>query len=325
MSCDASSAVVSKNPNPVSLYRRKDKASICDLDAWCTLLLTLDGRDKVTKVFQYACRFLAYWYSASTTTQGSSAERFAALKASISTSRKAFRLGRSLIEWQKLRGLWRQLEMKLWPPSPTEHKTSIPQSVSSGSSVAIGTLVGTSLKTLGLMGFWAADNVSFLAQAGFLDNASAQSKQARMQTRHRLATTASEVANQSYFMGAVAGLVTNWYAYWDHCRTNAVEWLWHPRSSEAAISATPKGENDNDQPSDSSDLLVAARQKVYEKQRVLWLALVKSVCDVLVFSNNPGVDLWKKYRGGRAMHEGFHCLCGLVSASTVIYANYPNE
>jgi hypothetical protein len=55
------------------------------------------------------------------------------------------------------------------------------------------------------------------------------------------------------------------------------------------------------------------------------VALAKSCCDVLVFSNNPGVDLWKRSRRGAPMHEGFHCLCGLVSASAVLYNNFPNS
>ena len=42
-----------------------------------------------------------------------------------------------------------------------------------------------------------------------------------------------------------------------------------------------------------------------------------------MFSNNAGIDLHKNYRG-KKMHEGFHCLCGLVSASTVLYNYFPN-
>jgi hypothetical protein len=42
----------------------------------------------------------------------------------------------------------------------------------------------------------------------------------------------------------------------------------------------------------------------------------------LVFSNNPGIDLWQQQIGHK-MHEGFHCLFGLISASAVLYNNYP--
>ena len=53
-------------------------------------------------------------------------------------------------------------------------------------------------------------------------------------------------------------------------------------------------------------------------------ALTKSIVDIMVFGNNPGVDLFVKYRG-KKNHEGLHCIGGLVSASTVLYNNFPNS
>ena len=50
----------------------------------------------------------------------------------------------------------------------------------------------------------------------------------------------------------------------------------------------------------------------------------QSCCDVLVFSNNPGIDFHERYRG-KKMNEGFHSVCGLVSAGTVLYNNFPNK
>lgn len=50
---------------------------------------------------------------------------------------------------------------------------------------------------------------------------------------------------------------------------------------------------------------------------------MQSCCDVIVFSNMPGIDLHRRMRG-KKNHEGLHCLCGLISASTVIYNNFPD-
>jgi hypothetical protein len=80
------------------------KATPLTLKSWTALALTLDGRDKLTKVFQYAARLLAWWF-ASGNSGGNQhlAIRFTALYKSLSNSRKAFRLGRSLMEIEKLR------------------------------------------------------------------------------------------------------------------------------------------------------------------------------------------------------------------------------
>jgi hypothetical protein len=43
----------------------------------------------------------------------------------------------------------------------------------------------------------------------------------------------------------------------------------------------------------------------------------------MVFSNMPGIDLHKRFRG-KKNHEGFHCVCGLISAGTVVYNNFPD-
>ena len=51
---------------------------------------------------------------------------------------------------------------------------------------------------------------------------------------------------------------------------------------------------------------------------------MQSCVDVMVFSNNPGIDLHLKLRG-KKNHEGLHCLCGLISASTVLYDSFPNK
>ena len=76
----------------------------------------------------------------------------------------------------------------------------------------------------------------------------------------------------------------------------------------------------------SEEVVLKAKQqlKATETKLVeLYLALLKSICDCIVFSNNPGVDLHLKYRG-KKNHEGLHCCCGLISAGTVLFGNFPN-
>jgi len=48
------------------------------------------------------------------------------------------------------------------------------------------------------------------------------------------------------------------------------------------------------------------------------------VADIIVFGNNPGVDIFLKARG-KKLHEALHCLFGLVSASAVIVNKFPGE
>ena len=310
----------------ISLREGMRHKAVLNLDSITTLLLNLDGRDKVTKLLQYLCRFIVWWLAArsrQSSTDGIrvSIERFAGLKTSLTNSRKAYRLGRSLVEVQKLRALglvqWldRFLQQHCGKAVPTKslipslynvvyclyHPLVPPTPRSASSTMPLWQIAGNACKSLGLLGFWAADNVSFLALSGFLDDFT---KENRIPERARLMSRASAVANRSYFVGAIAGLMVNWKSYWDHTKALRQQVL------DAAS---------NESSEDSQDEL----QKSQEKQFGLLVALLKSVCDVLVFSNNPGIDLWKRYRG-RPMHEGFHCLCGIVSASAVLYANYPN-
>jgi Peroxisomal biogenesis factor 11 (PEX11) len=292
--------------------------AVFGLDSITALLLNLDGRDKVTKLLQYLCRFIAWWLAAQQSSQVRSIERFTALKASLSNSRKAYRLGRSLVEVEKLRSLgllqWLDQFLRQHSGDAVQTKSLIPSLYNvayclyhplvpsppsiSAPAAPFWQIAGNAIKCIGLLGFWAADNVSFLALSGFLDNVTDPN---RLSERARMVSQASAMANRSYFVGAVAGLVVNWKSYWDQTKTL--------HQQAASI--------------DSSENSQVALQKAQEKQFALFVAFLKSVCDVLVFSNNPGIDLWKRYRG-RPMHEGFHCLCGLVSASTVLYANYPN-
>lgn len=177
----------------------------------------------------------------------------------LTLSRKAFRLGRGIGETENLGRM-------IWD-------------VCGGGGHVLRTIYKT-----GLWGFWMQDNLAFLHVLG-----GAKTEAAAW----------GRGAIRSYWISALAGLVVNWRAYWEH-RTNVLGPLCKEEGNELALQAAE------------------------QKQFSLLVALVKSVCDVLVHSNNAGVDLWKRLRG-RKMNEGVHCLLGLVSASTVLYNNYPEH
>lgn len=99
------------------------KASPLALTSWIAVALTLDGRDKITKVIQYASRFLGYYYETlAGAIQDSNldddpiqkniyayyvikAVKFRKLYKAMNTSRKAYRFGRTFIELEKLRSM----------------------------------------------------------------------------------------------------------------------------------------------------------------------------------------------------------------------------
>lgn len=187
-------------------------------------------------------------------------------------------------------------------------------------------LIGGTLKLLGLMGFWAFDNFSFLTTSGFLDpihlgnhNNSATKSNSVTSVRARRKKWASENAARCYFMGGLAGLYVNLRSFWIH-RNGA---LAEARRKYHDGSTSDDGNNDDNGVAEVQQQRRNALKKIEQKHFELFLALVKSICDVTVFSNNPGIDLHLKLRG-KKNHEGLHCLCGLISASTVLYNNFPN-
>lgn len=270
------------------------KASPFLADSWISLCLTLDGRDKVTKVLQYTSRLLAFLSTAGSHEQ----KRWHQLFSKLSGSRKAFRVGRSFIELQKLRkmGIWVMCLQTL----------GLSKSSSKKSSMSLIEL-GQALKMVGLVGFWAGDNTSFFNSAGFLDDYTLDEGKRREQriSRQRNITT---FTNRSYFFGSVAGLVANFKSYVDH----------QSRELKDAHQQYDNAKTEEDQ-------LVAQKnlEIVQKKHFGLLVAFIKSCCDVMVFGNNAGVDLFKRFYG-RKLHEGVHCVGGLISAATVLYNNYPN-
>ncbi len=348
------------------------KADPSHLKSWIALSLTLDGRDKLTKLGQYTSRLLAWYYESLARSLGDSilggsdamvarlldkAAKFRGLQIKLTESRKAYRLGRSLVELDKIRSMgWGRFlsyhlrhlvvseeeedgeggEMVVvmgskkdergggeededvavngtdgptnstgrtprahraasnvgWGPVTTiatdgtsstttahhepeqDHTSStssnrrrsrprlllrrastnigwgpvtseplLPSSSASSSSrlyrslssigqriyrpltsqlalsYSPGTddvpsapawkIIGSTLKLVGLMGFWLGDNVNFLGSSGFLDDMNLTNKDDRARARGDLRRRAGHFAARAYFVGAVSGLYVN--------------------------------------------------------------------------------------------------------------------
>ena len=430
-----------------------NKKSPVEIKNWITCVLTLDGRDKFTKILQYSSRLLCWYFAGlakqcnatATTSSGIAtiagpsslltmlftnihvreqyysalSKRFDELYKSLVTSRKAFRLGRSIIELDKLSSMgWGQYltymlmhplaggvadgdgaaskldtldsnggtmdattkshsisfdthpipeeegnhdeedesenswnedeEKKLDTPSPTQRKvvarpgrpklvSKISSNIGWGPSSAASTevmtqtsldktsipppistplwkLMGGTAKLLGLCGFWFFDNISFLTGSGFLDPICGVEKAVvlvdpKASDRTKRKALATEWAARCYFLGSIGGFYYNARALIDHRKTKFKE------ACNRLREATRNGSG--------IDEAISHMEQTKQQQFEIWIALLKSCADVMVFSNNPGVDLHLKYRG-KKNHEGLHCLGGLISASTVLYANFPN-
>lgn len=309
-------------------YGLGSKKSLYQIQSWITMITTLDGRDKFTKLVQYLSRFLVYYYSRRRLQQQREAnmyrynshmmERYDGLKTSLSNSRRAFRLGRSFLELYKLYCLG--LVSSLIGTSSTTKETS--------SSTELWKVICNSIKTIGLIGFWGGDNVSFLAQSGFLDTN--HDTENRMNRRKQLQTKATLFANRSYFLNALFGLYINVRSYYEymHQTIRPLEIELSQNQSQKQEQREPYSDTTSSENVDtkatSTTNTVDVYTKAKEQQFVLFMAIVKSICDVLIFSNNPGIDLWETYWHAK-MHEGIHCICGMVSASTVMYTNLPNK
>ncbi|GMF24663.1 unnamed protein product [Phytophthora lilii] len=81
-----------------------DAKAAPSLDAFVQLAFCLEGRDKLSKLLQYGSRALAF-YVLSADPKSDVGRRLSALYKTMQQSRKAFRLGKSLTYYQKLRAL----------------------------------------------------------------------------------------------------------------------------------------------------------------------------------------------------------------------------
>lgn len=186
----------------------------------------------------------------------------------------------------------------------------------------------SALKSIGLIGYLFGDNINFLTSSGALDNYSLSDKD-RLSHRKRFQTLVGKRSNQSYFFAAIIGLVTNTYTYY--------RFLQQQKNTTMLTQGEQHQADDNNNSSDSEEhngegqiqnttiqQTTTITKEQQQKQFALFLALFKSCMDVIVFSNNDGIDLHMKWRG-RKNHEGLHCLCGLLSAGTGLYSNFPDD
>ena len=260
-------------------------ASPAGLTSWVSMASTLDGRDKITKTCAYSARLIAWYYAGSDA--GTSA-KFGDLKTHLTMSRKAFRIGKFLNEFEKIRVLLNR---------PTHDPDS-------GSPAAANSLLGYQkalmiAKCAGLAGFWTAENILLLTRGSsflYRDDPSSQKS---------LARTAQHWGARAYLMGAVAFLV------------QSVRDLVNHEKKIAAATSGSAGKDDDE--GAATDAVLKALQV---KKFSLMVSLTKSVCDCIVFSNITGVDLHRKFRG-KPLSEAIVCMAGLGSAATVLFNNYP--
>ena len=285
----------------------KNKASPYMLQPWAALSMTLDGRDNITKIFQYASRLLVFWFARLGCT--TEAQRFNALQSNLTLSRKAFRLGRSLTEIEKLRKM-SAFALIMWHIRRASKAVSPKENEQSPPPAPLWKTLGSALKIVGLIGFWAGDNVSFLASTGVFDDFSLAGPE-RASKRDAMQTRAASFANRTYLFGSFAGLFVAAKSYW-------LQRVMDLRMAKEQLRTTES--NDTCRLEAATKLL----EKTEKEQFSLFLSLLKSTCDVIVFSNNTGTDLFTKMRGKRN-HEVLHCLCGILSACTVLYNNFPDS
>lgn len=329
------------------------KASPYVLKSWTLLSQTLDGRDKITKIIQYTSRFLGYYYEVlllnqikyhtsdvvlASTTWMEKARKFRNLQKALMQSRKAYRFGKSLVELQKLK------EMGLFQRTAFYCRRFIfcdgrvggaKVEVRSQHHPPVWKIISRIFRVVGLAGFWLGDNVSFLYSTGFwLDY---ENSNVIIGTRKEIILAdgrkssngmkerASLFATRSYFFASLAALYLN-----------AREWLCHRNGplqqviqdvSDLDMHESLQTDNNHNnavvvENRERQEALFFHYEEVKRKHFTLFLALVKSCCDVTVFSNN--LDLYRKFRG-KKMNEGIHCICSIISALTVLYNNYPSK
>ena len=315
------------------------------------MILTLDGRDKFTKLVQYLCRFLAHYYSTSTSSSTSQTsdrnvlliKQFNAMKVSLTNSRKAYRLGKSFIEINKL------CEMDFIQPirqfcsngccdkNQEDDNNKKSNNEKATTNHELYKIMATTIKTIGLCGFWACDNMSYLTMLGILDQQKQRHHSSVAATQN---TTANRIqsltvrANRFYFVSALSGLYVNICSYREffikHKKKNTTTTTTMSldmKKSSTSDDDDQENHNNKDTDTNSSNDENEQQQQIHDdlkllrQERILQLAIVKSCCDLLVFSNNPGIDLWYQWRQVK-LNEYIHCIAGMISSITVMYNQY---
>mmetsp|Transcript_22674 Transcript_22674/g.33199 ORF Transcript_22674/g.33199 Transcript_22674/m.33199 type:complete len:346 (-) Transcript_22674:31-1068(-) len=214
---------------------------------------------------------------------------------------------------------------------------------SSSSPPPLWKVLASLFKLIGLGGFWAGDNIAYLYASGFLTDASPPSTQRTMTSSKTLPTKsgrgkdAAIFAARSYFFAAVSGLYLNSREFLRYrngplrkAMDDVTKFKMQDRKVRAGgrqkedVCTTTNLAYDEHEHQRELDRLEDELEMAKRKHASICIALLKSCCDTIVFSNNQGIDLHLKY-GGKKMNEGLHCACGIASALTVLYNNFPSS
>lgn len=307
------------------------KAPLDDLSSWTAASLTLDGRDKVTKILQYACRLMVWWLGR--TARASSpvslsedakkrneiaTECYRSLYKSLAEARKAYRLGRTVAEVHKI--------FSSAPPTLDEKKALGNETSPKGEDgddddegSRRRKRLRAQLRLVCLAGYWTSDNVAYLSSVGFLESYETRNVLQRSATRTRRRTRASKNSARFFFLASVLALYEHLKDLFVAGQRLRRAWSQHRMSLvDAEVS---RG-------SDTADADAAQSRNELDRAKKLYVdcvvSLTKSSCDAIVFGNSPGVDLPLKFRG-RRMDEGIHCVLGIVSGLMVLYKKLPNK
>ena len=361
--------IVFEEPRTISVSERilsffrdgtRRKASSSDIEAWIKLSLTLDGRDKLTKVLQYVARFLAWSLQGTFKNQ---AKRLDALKSSLSNGRKAFRLGRTLMEVQTLRTMgllerlrmhWKQISLESdmdWTsngntsscrqqsPLLRNHGTSR-SSLMRRLSTNIGLDYESNLdlvrKVLRQQSFVIEQirrmpsriyEMSFLEQ----DDTSLPLWQMCLAAVKLVSMSCYYLGDNFSFLSA-SGVLDDFSAKQEKRiskRRELTNWASIVANRADFVSGvvglilswrTYREFCQEEQDMNEDD--EAAQQRRREKHFGLVLSLIKNSCDLLTFTNHAGVDIWRQ-SVGFPLNEGIYCIAGFASALSVLCAKFP--
>jgi len=138
--------------------------------------------------------------------------------------------------------------------------------------------------------YWGFDNINYLIGTGILGPL--RSYGGHQGSSKRLQHQASLWANRAFFVGAIVGVVGR-----------CMEEIQLRKQDEEA-----------DGPARSVKEEEELRRDMVKRQSMI----LKSLCDIVVFSNNTGINWHQRWRG-RKNNETIHCGCGLLSAAIVLY------
>jgi len=216
-----SSRCVTWQEVPVST--KKSRNGMMFLTSWLSLSKTLHGRDKMTMLLQYICRWIVWYFKQHRPLLSSIVKQ---IQSSLVDGRKAFRIGRSVTELQTLGKLkiMQLLEATISRLYQQMNSNSImsPRVKSGGvvahqitSTTTNAAIVAVEWKKwirvfrhVAMTGFWATDNFVFFM--GCIGSLKKKKK-------------ASRIANRLSFVASIAALWLAYDAYQQDCKRRRKE------------------------------------------------------------------------------------------------------